>query len=163
MRQRVGVVQRGLYPTQTLLSGNFAGQNTIYDPLSTPNGLNRQAFPGNVIPASRINTVSKNFFPYIPVVNGPTIQGANLTGTPVQQINDDQETVRVDWIISPKNSLFGRQTWQNAPLLPASLVPFGGQLTTSGGTNEVAQLTTMVTATTVNVFPALSQLRAALR
>ena len=36
MRQRVGVVQRGLYPTQTLLSGNFAGQNTIYDPLSTP-------------------------------------------------------------------------------------------------------------------------------
>jgi hypothetical protein len=152
MRQRLGVVQRGLYPTQTLLSGNFAGQNIIYDPLSTPNGLNRQAFPGNVIPASRVNTISKNFFPYIPVVNGPTIQGANLTGTPVQQINDDQETVRVDWIISPKNSLFGRQTWQDAPLLPASLVPLGGTLVTSGGRNEVAQLTTMVTSTTVNVF-----------
>jgi outer membrane receptor protein involved in Fe transport len=53
-----------------------------------------------------------------------------------------------------QNSLFGRQTWQNAPLTPASLVPFGGTLVTSGGTNEVAQLTTMVTSTTVNVFRA---------
>ena len=154
MRQRLGVIQRGLYPTQTLLSGNFTGQNTIYDPTSTPDGFNRQPFAGNMIPASRINPVAKNFFPYMPVVNGPTVQGANLTGTPVQAIDDDQDTVRVDWIISPKNSLFGRQTWQDAPLTPASLVPLGGTLVTSGGRNEVAQLTTMVTSTTVNVFRA---------
>jgi hypothetical protein len=153
MRERLGVVKRGLFPTQTQLSGDFTGQNTIYDPLSVVGGQ-RQAFAGNAIPASRINPVAKNFFPYIPVVNGPTIQGNNLTGTPVQSINDNQDTVRVDWIISPKNSLFGRQTWQNAPLTPASLVPFGGTLVTSGGRNEVAQLTTMVTATTVNVFRA---------
>ncbi len=155
MRQRLGVIQRGLYPTQKQLSGDFTGENTIYDPLTlNPAGTARQPFPGNIVPANRINSVSKNFFPYIPVVNGPTVQGNNLTGTPVQTINDNQDTVRVDWIISPKNSLFGRQTWQNAPLTPASLVPFGGTLVTSGGTNEVAQLTTMVTSTTVNVFRA---------
>lgn len=155
MRQRLGVVQRGLYPTQKQLSGDFTGENTIYDPLTlNPAGTARQPFAGNVVPASRINSVSKNFFPYIPVVNGPTVQGANLTGTPVQSIDDNQDTVRVDWVISPKNQLFGRQTWQNAPLTPASLVPFGGTLVTSGGTNEVAQLTTMITPTTVNVFRA---------
>jgi hypothetical protein len=155
MRQRLGVIQRGLYPTQTLLGGDFTGQNTVYDPLTlNAAGTARQAFPGNIIPANRINGIAKNFFPYIPVVNGPTIQGNNLTGTPVQKIDDNQDTVRVDWIISPKNSLFGRQTWQNAPLTPASLVPFGGQQVTSGGKNEVAQLTTMVTSTTVNVFRA---------
>lgn len=155
MRQRLGVIQRGLYPTQKQLSGDFTGENTIYDPLTlNTDGTARQPFAGNVIPANRINAVSKNFFPYIPVVNGPTIQGANLTGTPVQKIDDNQDTVRVDWIINPKNSLFGRQTWQNAPLTPASLVPFGGTLVTSGGTNEVAQLTTMLTPTTVNVMRA---------
>jgi hypothetical protein len=151
-KQRLGSVQRGLYPTQTELSGNFAGEATIYDPLTfDPVAGTRQAFAGNQIPASRINQVSKNFFPYIPVVTGPTVQGANLVGTPVQSINDDQETVRVDYLISPKNSLFGRQTWQNAPLNPASLVPLGGQLVASTGWNEVAQWTTTITPSVVNV------------
>jgi Carboxypeptidase regulatory-like domain len=155
MRQRLGVVQRGLFPTQKQLSGDFTGENIIYDPLTlNADGTARQPFAGNVIPAARINAVSKNFFPYIPVVTGPTVQGNNLTGTPVQKIDDDQETVRADWIINPKNSLFGRQTWQDAPLSPASLVPLGGAQVPSSGFNEVAQLTTMVTPATVNVFRA---------
>ncbi|MEO7143017.1 MAG: carboxypeptidase-like regulatory domain-containing protein, partial [Bryobacteraceae bacterium] len=152
MRQRLGVVQRGLYPTQKELSGDFTGEAAIYDPLTFDGSTGtRQAFPGNVIPSNRINKVSQNFFPYIPKVNGPTVQGANLVGTPVQSLNDDQDTVRVDWIVSPKNSLFGRQTWENSPLLPASLVPLGGSQVLSSGTNEVAQLTSTLTPTIVNV------------
>ena len=84
-KQRLGSVQRGLYPTQTELSGNFAGEATIYDPMTfDPVAGTRVPFAGNQIPASRINQVSKNFFPYIPKVTGPTVQGANLVGTPVQ-------------------------------------------------------------------------------
>jgi Carboxypeptidase regulatory-like domain len=150
VRQRLGVIQRGTYPTQTLLSGNFAGQPTIYDPLTFDAATNtRMAFPGNQIPASRINSVSKNFFPYIPVTNLP---GANnVQGTPVQSLNDDQYNARADWLINSTNSLFGRYTQQNAPLIPASLVPLGGSLVNSKGTNAVAQLTTSVTPTVVNV------------
>jgi len=152
MKQRLGVVQRGNYPRQDELNGNFTLDSPIYDPLTfDPVTGARAPFAGNVIPTSRINTVSKNFFPYIPVVNSLPVQGANLVGTPVQKINDNQETVRVDYLISPKNSLFGRQTWQNAPLIPASLVPFGGQQVASSGENEVAQLTTTITPTIVNV------------
>ena len=155
LRQRLGVIQRGLYPTQKLLSGDFTGESVIYDPLTYNAATNtRQVFAGNVIPANRINQVSKNFFPFIPRVSGPTVQGANLTGTPVQAINDDQETVRVDYQISPKHSLFGRQTWENAPLTPAALVPYGGTLVLSSGWNEVAQLTSSLTPTVVNVFRA---------
>ena len=155
LRQRLGVVQRGLFPTQKLLSGDFTGENPIYDPLTfDPATGTRRPFTGNIIPPDRINAVAKNFFPYIPTVNGPTVQGANLVGTPVQKLDDNQETVRVDWLISQKHSLFGRQTWQNAPLVPASLVPFGGQLTVSKGWNEVAQLTSSLTPTIVNVFRA---------
>ena len=152
MKQRLGVVQRGDYPRQDELGGNFTLDAPIYDPLTFNSATGtRQPFAGNVIPTSRINTVSKNFFPYIPKVNTLPVQGANVVGTPVQKINDNQETVRVDYLISPKNSLFGRQTWQNAPLIPASLVPYGGQQVASSGENEVAQLTTTITATVVNV------------
>src|SRR5579884_3887042 len=152
VRQRLGVVQRGNYPRQDELNGNFTLDAKIYDPLTFDASTGtRQPFAGNIIPASRINAVSKNFFPYIPKVNSLPVQGANLVGTPVQKINDDQETVRIDYIVSPKNSLFGRQTWQNAPLIPASLVPFGGQQVASSGNNQVAQLTTTLTPTIVNV------------
>ncbi|MBV8819904.1 MAG: carboxypeptidase regulatory-like domain-containing protein [Acidobacteriaceae bacterium] len=150
-RQRLGVIQRGTFPTQSMLSGNFSGLATIYDPLtynSTGNGT-RQPFPNNIIPPDRINSVSKNFFPYIPVTNLP---GANnVSGTPVQSLNDDQLNVRGDWLISTKHSLFGRYSWQNAPLSPASLTPLGGSLVASKGVSGVAQLTSSLTTSVVNV------------
>ncbi|MCC6365588.1 MAG: TonB-dependent receptor [Bryobacterales bacterium] len=152
LRQRLGQVQRGLYPTQTLLGGNFTTQAPIFDPTTfDPAAGTRQPFAGNVIPSSRVNTVAKNFFPYIPVTNNPTVQGANLVGTPVQKLTDDQETVRVDWSINSRHSLFGRQTWQDAPLEPASLTPLGGTQVISKGYNEVLQLTSSLTPRLVNV------------
>ncbi len=70
-KQRLGVIQRGIYPTQTQLGGNFDGIATISDPLTfNATTVSRQPFPGNQIPASRINAVSKNFFPTSP---SPTI------------------------------------------------------------------------------------------
>lgn len=153
LQQRLGVVQRGLYPTQKLLSGDFTGEAVIYDPTTFDAAAGtRQAFTGNIVPPSRIDHVSKNFFPYIPVTNNPTVQGANLVGTPVQKLNDNQETVRIDWVISAKHSLFGRQTWQDAPLEPASLTPLGGAEVISKGTNEVVQLTSTLTPRLVNVL-----------
>ena len=148
--QRLGVIQRGTFPTQTLLSGNFSGQPVIYDPLTyDPASGVRQPFPGNVIPSNRINAISKNFFPYIPVTN---LAGANnISGTPVQKLDDKQVNVRGDWLINDKHSLFGRYSWENAPLSPASLVPLGGSLVTSKGISAVAQLSSSLTSTIVNV------------
>ncbi|MCU1329165.1 MAG: putative collagen-binding protein [Bryobacterales bacterium] len=149
-RQRLGVIQRGTFPTQSLLGGNFSGLATIYDPLTFDPATNtRQPFANNQIPASRINTVSKNFLPYIPVVNTP---GANnVQGTPVQRLDDNQFNVRGDWLINSRHSLFGRFTRQNAPLTPAALVPFGGTLVESKGISAVAQLTSSISPTLVNV------------
>jgi hypothetical protein len=149
-RQRLGVIQRGTYPTQAMLSGDFSGLPVINDPLTFDPATNtRRPFPGNKIPLERINTVSKNFFPYIPVTNIP---GANnLTGTPVQKLDDDQLNLRGDWIISSKHSLFGRYSWQKAPLSPAALVPLGGSLVDTKGVSGVGQLTSTFTNTVVNV------------
>lgn len=152
MRQRLGVIQRGIYPTQGQLGGNFAGGPAIYDPMTyDPSTGTRSPFPGNVIPSNRINAISKNFFPYIPVTNAPVVNGANLQGTPVQSLNDDQVNFRGDWIINSKHSLFGRYSWQNAPLSPASLVPLGGSQVDTKGIGAVAQLTSSLTTSVVNV------------
>ena len=149
-RQRLGVIQRGTFPTQTLLSGNFSGLPTIYDPLTyDPSTGPRMAFPNNQIPASRINAISKNFFPYIPVTNRPGVN--NLQGTPVQRLNDDQYNARADWLINNQHSLFGRYTRENSPLTPAALAPFAGTLVASKGTSVVAQLTSSLSPRVVNV------------
>jgi hypothetical protein len=149
-QQRLGVIQRGTFPTQTLLSGNFSGQPVIYDPLTfDPTTNTRQPFANNMIPANRINSVSKNFLPYIPTTD---VSGANnVSGTPVQKLNDNQVNFRGDWIINDKHSLFGRYSWENAPLSPASLTPLGGSLVTSKGISAVAQLGSSLTSTLVNV------------
>ena len=153
LRQRLGIIQRGLYPTQTFLGGDFSGEFPIYDPLTfDANTQTRTAFVGNQVPASRINTVSKNFFPYIPVTNAPTVRGANLEGTPVEKLDDDQVNFRGDWVLDDRNSIFGRYSWQDAPLIPASLVPLGGRQVISKANNSMVQWTSTVSPTVVNVL-----------
>lgn len=154
-RQRLGVIQRGIYPTQTQLRGDFTNYPVINDPLTFNAATNtRTPFAGNRIPDSRINRVSRNFFPYIPVVDSPVVNGANLVGTPVQRLDDDQFNLRGDWIISNKHSLFGRASWQQAPLSPAALVPLGGRQVDTKGVSAVTQLTSSLTPAIVNVLRA---------
>lgn len=154
-RQRLGVIQRGIFPTQNQLRGDFTGFNPIYDPLTFDAATNtRQPFPNNRIPESRINRISRNFFPYIPVVNSIAVGGANLEGTPVQRLDDDQYNLRGDWIINNQHSLFGRYSDQDAPLSPAALVPLGGREVSSKGRSAVLQLTSSLTPSIANVFRA---------
>jgi Carboxypeptidase regulatory-like domain len=152
-KQRLGIIQRGIYPTQSQLQGDFNGVATVInDPLTFDAAANsRTPFPGNRVPASRINNIAKNFFPYIPVVNSLPVNGANLVGSPVQKLNDDQVNFRGDWLMTNKHSLFGRYSWQKAPLTPAALVPLGGALVDSKGVSGVVQLTSSISPTIVNV------------
>jgi hypothetical protein len=154
-RQRLGVIQRGIFPRQTQLQGDFTGGPVIHDPLTFNAATNtRTPFPGNRIPGDRINRVSRNLFPYIPVTDSPIVSGANLVGTPVQRLDDNQYNIRGDYLINSNHSLFGRYSWQDAPLFPAALQPLGGRLVTSKAYNAVAQLTSTLTPTVVNVFRA---------
>src|SRR5262249_51185373 len=131
----------------------FTGYPAIYDPLTFDAATNtRQPFAGNRIPDNRINRIARNFFPYIPVTNSPVVNGANLEGTPVQRLDDDQFNLRGDWLISPRHSLFGRFSWQRAPLTPADLAPLRGRQVDSKGVSAVAQLTSSLTPSVVNVF-----------
>lgn len=75
--------------------------------------LNGQPFPGNIIPAGRINTIAKNIASFYPEPNRVLSGGSNYVGN-ARAIRDfDIFTGRVDYRLSDRQSIFGRFTWQD--------------------------------------------------
>ncbi len=118
--------------------GRAVAAGQIFDPFSVrqaPNGASvRDAFPGNIIPASRINPISAKLMALVP--------GPNSTGSPnfVRNLsaprNIDTFVGRVDWIRSEKNSVFGHfvyadQHTSTAPILGLPLDGGNSQFNTS--------------------------------
>jgi hypothetical protein len=62
-------------PAPRELSGDMsASANAIYDPATgNPDGTSRTPFPGNLIPASRIDPVVRRIIPHIPATNRPGV------------------------------------------------------------------------------------------
>ncbi len=70
-------------PTARELTGDFSQSGvTIYDPLTTranpAGGFIRDAFPGNIIPANRLNPVARNVSQFFPKVASGTSSTASL-------------------------------------------------------------------------------------
>jgi len=177
-----GVTFTGSLPTPQQLAGDFsntrnqAGQLvTIYDPATTvANGsaFVRTAFPGNIIPASRINPVSKNIAGYMPA---PNTAGAPFTGTGNFVRNDsnvikkDQVSYKVDHYFSDKNRVFVRYSADDTPWVRAGVYgsnvasPSAGSQT-FGRRNSVIQDTQTFSPTLLATmrfsFTRLSNLRA---
>lgn len=114
-------------PTQTNLSGNFAGLTDtqgrplqLYNPFSTrpdPADATRQIrdpFPGNIIPANLFDPVAMKAASYYPVPN----QAGNRAGANNFNINLPAKrtqyhgTLRVDHVLSEKDRIFGRYVAQ---------------------------------------------------
>ena len=94
-------------PTVAFRRGDF-GARTVRDP------LNGQPFPGNQVPASRINSVSQKvqerFYP-LPNFGSPDGFLQNWRGVGPQSQYKTQVEGRVDHRLSNANSLFVRWSW----------------------------------------------------
>jgi hypothetical protein len=93
-------------PNPTLLSGDFSSLSTpIIDPKTG------QAFPGNIIPASRFSNFAKTLTPTIP---GPNNNASNNYRI-VRNFKDNADTAtgRADQVINDAHSLFGRFMYYN--------------------------------------------------
>jgi hypothetical protein len=111
-------------------------QGQIFDPKSTvylANGVtpvSRTAFPGNLIPQSRIDPAFNKILQLYPATNQPIITG----NTPARDyffvapggLVTDQGDGRVDYRLSDKDSLFGSLSWSNTGKTSGS--PFPGPL-----------------------------------
>ena len=143
-RQRQGFNFLASVPLPAMYGGDFTGWKNsagsvipIYDPLTqcgrgnntacaTGQTIQRNTFPGNVIPASRINPVSRKLVAF-PILAAPSIPGQANTaiGNYAKNVasggDNDQVTGRVDHNISDKLRLFGRYTRWNSTNTPVDL------------------------------------------
>jgi len=99
-------------PTAAMFGGDFSGINaTIYDPATaaTNNGV-KQPFPRNIIPANRIDPISKKFLNYYVPSNLPGLAN-NYTQLNSSPFNRDGFTARMDFVESAKSQWSGRYSW----------------------------------------------------
>jgi hypothetical protein len=127
-------------PTAEQRAGNF-GSVSLYDPLSG------SLFPGNVIPASRINAVSKSIADaLIPLPNySETGVRSNFQAFMAEPTDLDQYTVRIDHRLSDKMTLNGR--WFES--FQEDLAPFGRGLPGMGNLSNREKHTWGVTLTRI--------------
>jgi hypothetical protein len=93
-------------PTANQRAGNFTGvTGGIFDPDSLNNGL-RTRFPGDVIPASRINRLAQQVLSALPLPTIGATQFVNSAEVLTQRFNN--VSARIDAIIGTSGQLFGR-------------------------------------------------------
>lgn len=111
-------------PTAAQRNGDFSElrdtqgrQIPIYDPWSTRanpagSGFIRDRFPNNVIPADRLDPVSRNMLQFYPLPNraptDPFTNANNFIAVNSEKREQQQYTARMDHRFSDNNSFFGR-------------------------------------------------------
>ncbi len=69
-------------------------------------------FPGNIIPANRINAVGRQLLGLFPMpTTAQNAQGNNYAFQTVQDWPRNDQVLRVDWNIGPKTTAYGRLQW----------------------------------------------------
>jgi hypothetical protein len=141
-RQRAGNLFTETVPTPQQLQGDFSGYFgasgaliPIYDPLTQcgqantatcpTSGPQRTQFPGNIIPASRFDPVSKAYvnFPAFGLPNGPgnlNTHNFNFNENRATGGDNDQGNFRGDWNVSDKQRVLARYTRWKSHNLPVN-------------------------------------------
>jgi hypothetical protein len=108
-------------PTALERAGDFSQTRTasgqpviIYDPLTTRlvNGqFVRDPFPGNVIPANRINPVARALLERVPLPNTSSLTNNLLVPDNPRADKYNQHTLKIDQVISSSHRFFVRLAW----------------------------------------------------
>ncbi len=124
--------------------GRRIASGTILDPATTRSAAKtyvRDAFPGNVIPASRIDPNAVKLLNLLPAPDRPGIFNNYIT-SPVFSDNFNSFDIRIDENISEKDQLFGRYSYNNhTQLHPGPFRGFadGGDSLVNSNLNDRAQ------------------------
>lgn len=120
-------------PTAAMRSGDFSrlmdsqGRTIpIYDPLTTDAAGNRQPFPGNVIPANRINPVGRAFVGALPAptVNPDVDDGnVNLPAQDIIESKAQQMSIKLDHHFNSSIALTGLYLYQSSSEPDANYYP----------------------------------------
>jgi outer membrane receptor protein involved in Fe transport len=144
-RQNIAPVRDFSLPTEALRRGDFSGVPvTIYDPATSTDPTRRTAFPGNVIPAGRIDPAALELINRLPL---PTAAGFtnNYRAQGTEEFTRTNNDVKVNFNPGNRLSIFGRYSYSPSLIIdPPALgdaggdALAGGQLGTAPGRTHVA-------------------------
>ena len=124
--------------TDTMRQGDFSNSAAlIYDPATgNANGTGRQPFPGNRIPANRIDPAALKLIALLPPVNQFTT-GNNISNnyfaSGTYQFNRDNADIKVNYNATDNMAFFARYSVSPSNLFdPPSLGAAGGDATNGG-------------------------------
>jgi hypothetical protein len=155
LRIRQAITAVSSVPPEKLRSGDFSGLGVIRDPFTgTP-------FLNNVIPAARIDPLSKAILAEVPLPNLTGLAG-NLVSAPILTSDQDQFNIRIDHRISQTDSLMGRYSYSKASIFdpfvrnlatPTLFGPPGfGKGVLVSGRNAVISHTRIISNSFINEF-----------
>src|SRR5690349_983589 len=122
IRQAAAGLTTVAVPTALQRQGNFtATKGGIFDPLAASGGV-REQFPGNIIPANRINPLTQVSMNALPLPNVPGSSNLYVNSTESLQQNNDSYSGRVDYIATRTISLFGRYSLANESAVTPAVV-----------------------------------------
>jgi len=99
-RNRQGITRGSTVPTDAQRQGDFSAQSApVIDPVSG------SAFPGNVIPSSRLNPLSQKMMDYYPRGN---VSGSFYSSTQMMRNDADQAGLKLDAVLSAKDTFSAR-------------------------------------------------------
>jgi hypothetical protein len=113
-RSRIGNTQSALVPTALERGGDFSQSVSQLGPVTVFDPMTGQPFPGNVIPANRINPAALGLLNYYPLPNFVAAPGAkyNYQTAIVRVNNQDNLNTRLNQTIDPKDRIFGGLGYQ---------------------------------------------------
>ncbi|MFN2446607.1 MAG: TonB-dependent receptor domain-containing protein [Vicinamibacterales bacterium] len=107
LRARQGGTFTGRVPLSEMLNGDFSRLGSVVrDPLTG------EPFPGNVIPASRLDAIGRSLAAAYPEPNAADPL-RNFVSRPINTLDDDTVIARVDQQLSTSNRLLVRYNFQN--------------------------------------------------
>jgi hypothetical protein len=124
-----GVTTVVTVPTAKMRTGDFSELSTpIYDATKTP----RTAFPGNIIPTSRLDAIAQQYLALYPQPNGSGLAN-NYTG--VRDRTQDAKTfdIRGDHIFNQDNRLFMRYSYNGVDTFTPPVFPVVNGIEGGGG------------------------------
>ncbi len=115
VRERLGATTILTVPTADQRQGDFSRFNAvIYDPATgAANGSGRTAFPGNIVPLSRQNSISRRILELIPLPNQAGTGSNFLTGGS-QRLDRDNVDAKINWNRNASSTVWGKYSIMEA-------------------------------------------------
>ena len=96
-------------PLPEMLTGNFSSLLAVKPAKQLVDPFTKAAFPGNIIPLTRINSYAAGLVKYYPAPTSPTpvgsLPGSNFTLSETRQETVNEYSIRIDHTFSDKDSM----------------------------------------------------------